>query len=87
MKISFGNAPRFEFRRRRGVAFVMALTVLIVCSALALAVMTLGEYFGTRTVATHIDYLGEINLDQYLADAQSYVVRANETRFEAGKRE
>lgn len=81
------NGPLcFKFRRRRGMAFIMALTVLIVCSALALAVLTLGEYFGTRTVAGHIDYLGEINLDQYLADAQAYVVRANETRFEAGKR-
>lgn len=81
------NGPLcFKFRRRRGMAFIMALTVLIVCSALALAIMMLGEYFGTRTVAGHIDYLGEINLDQYLADAQAYVVRANETRFKTGKR-
>ena len=84
---TFHNSPlRFAFRRRRGMAFIMALTVLIVCSALALAIMTLGEYFGTRTVAGHIDYLGEINLDQYLADAQAYVVRTNETRFKTGKR-
>ena len=70
----------FRKRKRRGVALINALLIIMFCSSIAVTVMELAHYYGVQNVISRSDQIAKHRLDQQMNYTRRYLTSLNEAR-------